>query len=490
MAVFRLNGIRDDSDLRSDYPRTGRIVVQSGTRRQHSAFVVRQARADSANGTIIHSAAEFEFSGDLIVEAFEGERSVAAFTISDSFTGSSEHRVEGWGSAYTLRYSVLPSTARNTGIDSPLERIMACDAHPLATDIPVARNTWNCAAPPEVGLVFVPQHNRRILKYAGPHAGGDNGRPVNDAALRDAYRARVEATGNWGGVHAFVRRGDAWVAPTPTDDAAHAGVVRLHVPERRDQEYFAGGAARFAAYWGRDRSVRVCVIDNGFDRDKALGGRHFLEGREGVVHTGQGDSASRADRLKRVIESITAYDGPALSAIAFCCHGWASGWQLGPDGPRSAESLVTALRGKMRQDLVFILYACSCATGANGGVQSIAAQIRDLLVREGAKYCRVVGHTGAGDAFRLPHVRFFEGRDGVGASGIDVAPISGTDRSLNNRFRQELSLHGSNFPWVFPFMSVDAIHAYLRSPSRRPAQAHRRARGGRHRGAPVPAAAP
>lgn len=143
-------------------------------------------------------------------------------------------------------------------------------------------------------------------------------------------------------------------------------------------------------------------------------------------------------------------------AVTFFCHGLARSIQLGFDIV-NVQRLARAIRATSLDDVTVILYACSTASGLSrkvpGGDGGFADRLRDALVAEGAKACRVMAHTTPGHCTRNPHVRFFEGAQHMG--GVDVID------SRDDLWRRWAHALRTEYRFDFPFKSIEEIRAFL-----------------------------
>ena len=157
----------------------------------------------------------------------------------------------------------------------------------------------------------------------------------------------------------------------------------------------------------------------------------------------------------RVLEKIR--DASELTRVAFFCHGFATGIQLGFKLPHVAELAKTiAASGTVSPNIT--LYACSTGAGGVGGDGGFADKLRDALCTAGATQCRVDALTTAAHATRNPYVRRFEGQGSpVGGTGGQwlVAPGSKLWPAW------KAALQKTDLRFLFPTMSVAEIHAEL-----------------------------
>lgn len=252
--------------------------------------------------------------------------------------------------------------------------------------------------------------------------------------------------------------------------------------QRSDANLFVGGASRFRelhgegwwtpeapswanpqAYNIHGRPAGVVYINNGYN-----------------AQTQEGDGRAEIERLRDVLAALRAYDGPPLSVIAFFCHGYNRGLQLGllmgeaADGPRPrlTHEFLDVLATKAQPDLVFSMYACSTARARGGtiGDGSFADWIRDELSTRGMDRCRVDGHTEVANGVRSPHIVRFRG---IGrrmrtsrAWGWIIAPpapigSNPADDQWSEWDRRIRRSDDDDFRYEYPFLSVEAIRSEL-----------------------------
>ncbi len=172
---------------------------------------------------------------------------------------------------------------------------------------------------------------------------------------------------------------------------------------------------------------------------------------------------SFAKRGQQVVQVLDSYAGKQLESVAFFCHGWQTGMQLGfnkGNVNRLAEAIYAACE---RTNINVPLYLCSTGGGDNHGATSFADALRDALCQRGASHCRVMGHRTVAHTTKNPQALFFDGMGSTigGVGGYDVVE-SGSE--LWKAWRQALQGREapfSDFRFRFPYMSVAEIHAQL-----------------------------
>lgn len=165
-----------------------------------------------------------------------------------------------------------------------------------------------------------------------------------------------------------------------------------------------------------------------------------------------------ADR-RSAVEAALSSNGP-LELVAFFCHGWNTGIQLGYSN-KEVTQLAAAIAKNSTETVVVALYCCSTAGGPGaGGDGGFADKLRDALCAAGKVHCEVNGHERPGHCSRLPYVRRFEGRGsptgGTGGTWI-VAPGS----PLWPRWKRALQSTTGDLRLRFPTMSVASVHREL-----------------------------
>ncbi len=181
--------------------------------------------------------------------------------------------------------------------------------------------------------------------------------------------------------------------------------------------------------------------------------------------------AARRREVLKLIRASDAFLGCQLDAVAFFCHGWASGIQAG-FGMRSVKRLAGVLSDAASSDFLTVpLYCCSTASdgeralgaglGAGTGDNSFADKLRDELCKAGVKYTRVMGHTTKGHTTRNPDVRFF---DGMGTpEGVDggYSPVKRGTKSWGPWKKALRDRVVGDLRFRFPFMTAADIHKEL-----------------------------
>lgn len=178
----------------------------------------------------------------------------------------------------------------------------------------------------------------------------------------------------------------------------------------------------------------VFVPDRNTGRKKDFTGAFLPEARSYARHHGISTndivridvSQSKRKMRKQVLDAIdsrcTETDGYALfNTVAFFCHGYSGGIQLGFARPHIDE-LAQVMAACSVEPLHVPLYCCSTANTrvkrATGGDGGFADLLRDSLCRYGCVDTKVMGHVTVGHTTRNPHVRMFNGnRSDVGGTG-------------------------------------------------------------------------
>lgn len=180
-----------------------------------------------------------------------------------------------------------------------------------------------------------------------------------------------------------------------------------------------------------------------------------------------------ADRHFALCREIAAAPHP-IDLLAFFCHGWPSGIQVGGVVTR-IRSLAQTIANASGPTLRIVLYACSTAAdparptppndSAPGGDDGFADRLRDALCAAGRQYCRVDAHTVRGHATQNPFVRRFSGDGsligGHGGSWI-VAPHSPQWPAWR------LALEKTDLRFRFPLLSIADVHRELVPPAPAP----------------------
>jgi hypothetical protein len=177
--------------------------------------------------------------------------------------------------------------------------------------------------------------------------------------------------------------------------------------------------------------------------------------------------AGMAKRRAQVLDAIKAAETEAgfFDGVAFFCHGWKSGIQLG-FGTRQADELADAVQDLCDHSFTNIpLYCCSTGGAKKSklnspgtGDGSFADTLRDELCAAGAEYARVMGHTTVAHTTKNPFALFFDGM-GSPAGGTGGYPPVGRGTKLWSTWRK--ALRQTDLRFRFPFMEVSEIHAEL-----------------------------
>lgn len=174
-----------------------------------------------------------------------------------------------------------------------------------------------------------------------------------------------------------------------------------------------------------------------------------------------------AGRRKQVLAAMA--ERSDFDTIAFFCHGWMNGTQMGFMKPH-ARALAEAIWGFCGdEDLVVPLFCCSTgddpddkpmeAVGTGEG--SFADALRDALCALGSVNCRVVGHTTVAHTTSNPNVVFFDGF-GSSVGGIGgYAPASPKSKVWSAWKKSLADRNGNTLRFRMPYMTVAEIHEEL-----------------------------
>lgn len=173
-----------------------------------------------------------------------------------------------------------------------------------------------------------------------------------------------------------------------------------------------------------------------------------------------------AARRRETLSRICSIDPPGpLECVAFFCHGWMRGFQLGFDRT-TVQPLADAIAMRSTKSVVVPLYCCSTGddpqddplSAVGTGDDSFADRLRDALCKAGAVHCKVTAHTTAAHVTRNPYVVVFEGHGSpVGGVG-GVAPVVPGKPAWRPWVR---ALQSTTLRYRFPFMSLGAIQGEL-----------------------------
>jgi len=410
-------------------PDGGSIIIQSGPQRRQqglfSGLTVDEPLVSVEDG-------DFCFNGEVTVTLVDDDGTThGSFTVSDRPEGPVSRIIESELLSFELYFEVFQSPRR---------------VRDIATESPVchmARNSWNCVVPPEAGLIFAPRYNKAWLMDGNANARvlANDQRRAYETALNALPREEIN---------------ERWECQVTVQGQPHT----FYVDRPRDADTFISGRDDLIRYWHLENQPDL--IDNGINTNLKLNLTHRR-------HNGEGDTATYAQRLAQVLLCFDRYrDGNRrpLSIIAFFCHGWRDGFQLGisnMNSGRAFQNLVDRIKSVSREDVVIVLYACDTASADASGnhTTSFAAHLRDALVAppNAKRYCRVVGHTETAHSYHTDDIMIFEGTDGQNASGHVIT----TDPTLRARLARRLGKHSPcpAFRWAFPLMSLESIREFL-----------------------------
>ena len=161
-------------------------------------------------------------------------------------------------------------------------------------------------------------------------------------------------------------------------------------------------------------------------------------------------------RVAQMIAALTA--SAPIDRLAFLCHGWKTGLQLGlsiatPSERDRLARFATALASASTSSLRVALYCCSTgASLAANGSGSFADTLRLALVAAGRPEVTIFAHRTAGHTTRNAAVRLF-GPHMTG--GVDLG------RTADGRHRLDHRLHDAHdaLRWTLPYEDPEVARA-------------------------------
>lgn len=170
------------------------------------------------------------------------------------------------------------------------------------------------------------------------------------------------------------------------------------------------------------------------------------------------------------IMKLCEQDPHYFDGVAFFCHGWKGGIQLGFRN-QDVDELADAIHRLCEHSFPVVPLYC-CSTGGDvqtkrsspgSGDSSFADLLRDALCKRIAEagyapYPRVMGHTTVAHTTRNPYARFFDGM-GSGAGGTGGYWTVKPKSELWGAWRK--ALRGTDLRFRFPFMEISEIHEEL-----------------------------
>jgi hypothetical protein len=196
--------------------------------------------------------------------------------------------------------------------------------------------------------------------------------------------------------------------------------TQFNAEGKRDADEFRREAAAFVAFHDPSgANSRVALIDN---------------------------TMPMPMRKAAVVAEIKASSG--LDCVAFFCHGWSSGIQLGFVNS-SARDLSSTIADSCADVVTVPLFCCSTGYGGSGGNGGFADRLRDDLSKR-VKRATVDAHVTKGHCTRNPHVRRFESPEGVGGQYI-VAQMSPKWKEWKR------ALQTTDLRMAFPFLTRQQI---------------------------------
>lgn len=208
-----------------------------------------------------------------------------------------------------------------------------------------------------------------------------------------------------------------------------------------------------------DRNHKLSDYTGAFLPESTLFSRyHRRVGRKVIEHEINIDKGP-VRRRREVLEAIRSWsESYVIDAVAFFCHGWPTGIQLG-FRLAHVELLAKALAAAnpTGNATTVSIYSCLTGKGPAHGDGNFADELRDALCVEGQIYGRTMGHATSGPAEQNPYVRLFDGNGSpVGGTGGNWIVRPGTAQWAKWRRAMKGGLR-HRFPW----MPVEKIHRYL-----------------------------
>lgn len=164
----------------------------------------------------------------------------------------------------------------------------------------------------------------------------------------------------------------------------------------------------------------------------------------------------QSERRAQVRDAIASGPWSTWDCVAFFCHGWRAGIQMGCTLAHTGW-LASILWEHGTENLIVPLYACSTAQGGAGGDGGFADMLRDRLCELGAVHCRVDAHDRKGHTTRNPYVRRFEGR-GEKAPGRGGEWIVDPGSPDWGRWREALR---GDLQYQFPIMTAGHVRVTI-----------------------------
>lgn len=181
--------------------------------------------------------------------------------------------------------------------------------------------------------------------------------------------------------------------------------------------------------------------------------------------------AKRWDAVSKAFAEAAEADS-YYRGVAFFCHGWKSGIQLGANNKNVSE-LADRINRMCRHSFPVVPLYC-CSTGGDvkssgsspaTGDNSFADRLRDALcvsiAADGhAPYPRVFAHETVAHTTKNPRVRMFDGQGSSegGVGGYRPIKIGGR---LWKAWKRELRDSGSDFRFRVPHLDIPEIESWL-----------------------------
>jgi len=181
-------------------------------------------------------------------------------------------------------------------------------------------------------------------------------------------------------------------------------------------------------------------------------------------------------RRRQVLEVFEeALDNPAFfDGVAFVCHGWKHGIQLGFRSG-NVDELAEWIHAVCQHSFLEVpLYCCSTGgdvltsrTSPGTGDYSFADLLRDDICRwadadDFASYCRIMAHETVAHTTKNPRVRFFDGM-GSPAGGVGGYRPARPGAALWSAWKRELRNRDSDFRLWMPHLTMAEIVEWLKA---------------------------
>jgi hypothetical protein len=191
--------------------------------------------------------------------------------------------------------------------------------------------------------------------------------------------------------------------------------------------------------------------------------RHGFDNEKAMV--------TRRKGAQSFLESLGTIGNP-LDAVAFFCHGWKNGIQVGYQKDQVSRLVEAMIKAGATKEVKVIFYACDAARDLDksrwddvkeefAGDGGFADTVRDELCAQGLTECAVFAHCTRGHTTTNPYWRVFRG-DGSPVGGKGGQYIVSPGSKMWSEWKRQLCK--THLRFQYPFMPTEELYCRLTQP--------------------------